>query len=293
MIESLILKNKVTSESILIDKEISEFVLNEADLGVVEATHHSYSHTNQIGKYIESTSLEPRLISITGWVIGDTYDLLESNKKILNRLINPRQEVEITLLEDYVLTFQPDYSIKYAVPYAENNEVLCQFLIQGTCADPTFTTKIPNTVVVASTQPKFKFPWVIPQTEGVLMGLREPSLLTTILNKGSLDTGMEVVFTCTTPVTNPSLMNVNTRESFKINKVLSPGEKVVVSTVDGSKFIRGIVEGIESNYFRYWDIDSTWLQLHEGENILKYDADENSSGLDVSISFLPRFLEVQ
>lgn len=293
MIESLILTNTVTLQSVLLDKDNSYLVLDEADLGTVEGTHHSYKYVNQVGVYIDSTTLEQRTVAISGWVIGDTYTELEANKKALNRLVNPLHPIEVVVQEKYKLTFKPDYSVKYSVSYKENNEVLCKFLIQGTCADPMFTTKDKQSVPVASTIPKFRFPLIIPKNAGILMGLREPSLLAKINNGGDIDTGLLVTFSCTSTVTNPSLLNVDTREFIKVNKVMSAGEQIIISTGSGEKYIKGIVNDVEYNYFKYMDFDSTWLQLHTGENTLKYDADSNVAGLEVLISFLPKYLEVQ
>lgn len=293
MIESLVLTNTVTLQSVLLDKDYSELVLDEADLGIVEGTHHSYKYVSQVGVYIDSTTLEQRTVAISGWVIGDDYDELKVNKETLNRLVNPLHTIDAVVQDKYKLTFKPDFSVKYSVSYEENNEVLCKFLIQGTCADPMFTTKDKQTALIASIIPKFRFPLVIPQNKGLLMGLREPSLLATLNNGGDIDTGLLITFSCTSTVTNPSLLNVDTREFIKINKTMSAGEKITVSTGSGEKYIKGIVSGKESNYFKYMDFDSTWLQLHTGKNILKYDADDNVDGLEVLISFLPKYLEVQ
>lgn len=293
MIDSLVLTNTVTLQSVLLDKDNSELVLDEADLGTVEGTHHSYKYVSQVGVYIDSTTLEQRVVAISGWVIGNTYDELKANKGVLNKLINPLHTVEVIVQDKYKLDFKPDFSVKYSASYEENNEVLCKFLIQGTCADPMFTTKDKQTALIASIIPKFRFPLVIPQNNGILMGLREPSLLATLNNGGDIDTGLLITFSCTSTVTNPSLLNVDTREFIKINKTMSAGEQIIVSTGSGEKYIKGIVSGEESNYFKYMDFDSTWLQLHTGENILKYDADDNVDGLEVLISFLPKYLEVQ
>lgn len=293
MIDSLVLTNTVTLQSVLLDKDNSELVLDEADLGTVEGTHHSYKYVSQVGVYIDSTTLEQRVVAISGWVIGNTYDELKANKAVLNKLINPLHTVEVVVQDKYKLDFKPDFSVKYSASYEENNEVLCKFLIQGTCADPMFTTKDKQTALIASIIPKFRFPLVIPQNNGILMGLREPLLLATLNNGGDIDTGLLITFSCTSTVTNPSLLNVDTREFIKINKTMSAGEQIIVSTGSGEKYIKGIVSGEVSNYFKYMDFDSTWLQLHTGENLLKYDADDNVDGLEVLISFLPKYLEVQ
>ena len=110
-------------------------------------------------------------MAISGWVIGDDYDELKVNKEILNRLVNPLHTIDAVVQDKYKLTFKPDFSVKYSVSYEENNEVLCKFLIQGTCADPMFTTKDKQTALIASIIPKFRFPLVIPQNKGLLMGL--------------------------------------------------------------------------------------------------------------------------
>lgn len=292
MIESLLLTNTVTLQSILFDRDNSDFVLDEVDLGVVNGTHHSYKYVNQIGIYINSTTLEQRTVSIKGYVIGDDYGLLEENKNVLNRFINPLQAIDITVLDKYKLTFKPDYSIKYSAPYKDNNEVLCKFLIQGICPDPLFTTLGKQSAIIGTVK-KFHFPLTIPKNVGILMGLRTSSLFLNLNNTGDVTTGMLIELTCTSSVKNPKLINVDTQEFIQIDKTLVPGEKIVISTVSGEKYIRGILNGVESNYFAYLNYESTWMQLSTGLNTLKYDADDNVTGLEVSVSFLPRLLEVQ
>lgn len=293
MIESITLKNLVTNQSILIDKTTSDWVLGEIDLGTVEGNHHSYKYVNQVGVYIDSTSLEERAVSIPGWVIGEDLADMKDNMTVLNRLVNPQHELELTLFDQYVLRFKPDYSIKYATPYEENNEVLCQFLIQGTCADPMFSTKNGILTQIALVLPKFHFPLIIPQDKGIILGLRQPNLLATIVNDGDIDTGMVIEFSCNTTVVNPSLLHVETQEFIKINKTITPGETITVSTVSGNKYVKGYHDGQTENYFKYWDWDSTWLQMYRGVNVLKYDADSGVEGLAVSVSFTPKLLEVQ
>lgn len=293
MIESITLRNLVTNQSILIDKTTSDWVLGEIDLGTVEGNHHSYKYVNQVGVYIDSTSLEERAVSIPGWVIGEDLADMKDNMTVLNRLVNPQHELELTLFDQYVLRFKPDYSIKYATPYEENNEVLCQFLIQGTCADPMFSTKNGILTQIALVLPKFHFPLIIPKDRGIILGLRQPNLLATIVNDGDIDTGMVIEFSCNTTVVNPSLLHVETQEFIKINKTITPGETITVSTVSGNKYVKGYHDGQTENYFKYWDWDSTWLQMYRGVNVLKYDADSGVEGLAVSVSFTPKLLEVQ
>ena len=294
MIESVRIRNPDTLQEVVIDKFRSKWVLDEADLGTVEGTHHSYRYVSQVGVYIDSTALEQRIVAISGWVIGATYEEILASKSILNQLVNPLYFLDIHILENrYKLEFKPDYSIQYSPAYEENNEVLCRFLIQGTCANPMYQNTHPIHSPVASTIPKFRFPLIIPKATGIIMGLRNPLLIALLFNAGDIPTGMQVQFSCTSPVENPKLYHIDTQEFIRINKTILPGEVVTVSTVSGSKFVRGTYRGVESNYFGYWDFDSTWIQLTKGDNPFRYDADAGMDGLDVLITFNPQYLEVQ
>ena len=104
---------------------------------------------------------------------------------------------------------------------------------------------------------------------------------------------MVIEFSCNTTVVNPSLLHVGTQEFVKINKTITPGETITVSTMSGNKYVRGYHDGQTENYFKYWDWDSTWLQMYRGVNVLKYNADSGVEGLAVSVSFTPKLLEVQ
>lgn len=293
MIDSLVLHNKSTNKSVTIDKDTSAFVLGEVDFGTVPGTHYSYKFLNQIGVYIDSTALEQREISINGWVIGNTYSQLREYKAILNALINPLHEIEIIAYDTYAITFKPDYSIQYSTTDSENNEVLCKFLIQGTCANPMFTTPNKQTQLLAYDDAQFHFPLVIPESSGVIFGTRIKSVITNIINKGDVPVGMTITFTAKGSVKNPSLVNVYTQSSLKISKTLESGESIVISTLDGDKYVKGTLNGVTSNYFSYLDLDSTWIQLSLGDNILKYDAEEGVDNLDMSIDYYPQYLEVQ
>lgn len=293
MIEKLYLRNTSTNQTILFDRDWSEYLLESVDLGSVEGNHHSYKYINQVGVYIDSTSLEQRTVSISGWIIGDSYSTLQINKSRLNRLINPIDTIEITIYDKYKLSFKPDYSIKYSSSYKENNEVLCKFIIQGTCADPMFTTVAPTGVLIASTLGKFKFPLVIPEDPGLIMGVRQPIRLAQIYNEGDIPSGMVITFRAKGTVENPSLYSVLTQETIKINKTLDSGEEVIMSTTPGSKYIKGRISGVEENYFKYLDLESSWLQLAVGDNAIQYDADSGVENLEVFVSYETKYLEVQ
>lgn len=297
MIENVILLNKTTQNVLELDVTTTPYyILDTVDWGQIKSNHHSYKYVNQIGVYVTGTSLETRDVSITGWIVAKTETQMDERKKMLNRFINPQQLIKLTY-KKYDLEFLPNTSIKYSTTLVENNEVVCRFKIEGLSADPLFKENVENKIAVVNTVGMFHFPLVINKTQQsppqAIFGLRQPSLFVNVYNNGAVRTGMRMVFKATGTIKNPSFINVITQEYFKINKTMVAGEMVTINTIIGEKKVIGFLNGIEQNYFKYRDLDSTWLQLEVGDNLFRYDADENIDGLEAYIYFYNRYLEVQ
>lgn len=299
MVENITLLNTVTNASLELDKVTTPYyVLDDVDWGQVNSTHHQYKYVNQVGVYVTGTSLETRDVSVTGWIIASSEQQMTSRKKMLNRFVNPQQPITLKY-KSYKVTFNPNGSIRYGASYAENNDVVCKFMIEGLCPDPMFSNENPDKVAAASTIPMFHFPMILNNTTQnkpqVVFGVRQPSLIIDIYNRGDVPTGMTIIFKALGTVTGPKLVDVQTQEFFRVNKTLSAGEEVEVNTNVGSKKIVGRTDtsGEETNYFKYRDLDSTWLQLNVGDNILRYDADSGIDNLEVYVYFSNKYLEVQ
>lgn len=297
MVEGIKLQNVETRAVLTLDMvSTPDFILNSVDWDAVESTHHSFKYVNQIGVYVTGTSLETRSVTIQGWVIAENESMMTIRKTTLNRFFNPQQAVDL-FYKDYVLRFLPNTSIRYSTVIAENNEVICKFKVEGYCPDPLFSEQVESKVAAASTQAMFHFPLIISETPnppgGIIFGLRQPSLIVTVTNNGAVDVGMKIVFRASGTLTNPSLIEVNTQKFFKVNKTMVAGEEITIDTIIGEKKIEGYLNGITSNYFKYRDLDSEWLQLKVGDNLFRYDADQNVGNLEVYIYYNNKYLEVQ
>lgn len=84
-------------------------------------------------------------------------------------------------------------------------------------------------------------------------------------------------------VTNPVLLNVDTREFIKLNISLVAGDVLTVSTGYGEKAVKLNRGGTITDAFRYLDVDSSYLQIAVGDNLFRYSADANAENLEVSI----------
>lgn len=298
MIEEITLRKVSNSEEIHMDMVTAPgYILKSVDWGVIKGTHNTYKYLNQIGVSVNNTSLGTRDIAIEGWVVAQHERDMTAKKVALNAFINPQEPLDL-LYGSYKIQFNPDNTVKYSINYAENNDIVCKFQIVGTAHDPLFVDSLENRMSFATTTAGFHFPLVIsPQLPegGVVFGSRTNSLIATVINTGSVPTGMRIVFKAKGSVSNPKLINVETQEQLLISKDLVAEEEIEINTVIGSKRVRGRIGETSpfTNYFVYKTLDSTWIQLAVGRNLFRYDADKGLDNLEVFVYFQNRFLEVQ
>lgn len=298
MVEEITLRKISNSEEIHMDMVTAPgYILKSVDWGTIKGTHNTYKYLNQIGVSVNNTSLGTRDIAIEGWIVAQHERDMDKKKATLNAFINPQEPLDL-LYDDYKIQFNPDNTVKYSINYAENNDVICKFQIVGTAHDPMFVDNIENQLNFATTTAGFHFPLVISQQlpeGGVVFGSRTDSLIATVINKGSVPTGMRIVLKAKGSVSNPKLINVETQEQLLISKDLVAEEEIEINTIVGSKRVRGRIGETSpfTNYFVYKTLDSTWLQLAVGKNLFRYDADSGLDNLEVFVYFQNRFLEVQ
>ena len=221
---------------------------------------------------------------------------MDERKQFLNRYFDPRYEIDV-MYKNYFLRFAPDNTVKYGTSEKENNDTIVQFQIKGTCADPLFSEINGSKETIAATIATFHFPLIMSTNlyeRGLVFGYRQPSLTATVTNKGAVEVGMKIVFKAIGELTNPRLIDVDTREFVAIEKSMVAGEEIVINTNVGEKSIQGKIGNEDySNYFMYKDLDSTWLQLRLGDNLFRYDADSGLDNLEVYLYFYNKYLEVQ
>ena len=297
VVENIVFKRVDSNEELALSMTDTPFyILNNVDWGVVQGTHHSYKYVNQIGVSITSTSLKERSITVTGWIIADTEEEMDERKQFLNRYFDPRYEIDV-MYKNYFLRFVPDNTVKYGTSEKENNDTIVQFQIKGTCADPLFSEINGSKETIAATIATFHFPLIMSTNlyeRGIVFGYRQPSLTAKVTNKGAVEVGMKIVFKAIGELTNPRLIDVDTREFVAIEKNMVAGEEIVINTNVGEKSIQGKIGNEDySNYFMYKDLDSTWLQLRLGDNLFRYDADSGLDNLEVYLYFYNKYLEVQ
>ena len=280
MIESLVIRNVTSDVKKQFDMSEANYLIYEGsiDWGNVDVTHNTFQFPEQIGEYVSSTVIGTRDISINGWIIGDSEDEIKVKKKELSRFINPFDDIEI-IVDDYSIFAKPTSNVKFGKTLAENSTVAVKFLLQFFCPQPLFMLTNAISVDVAETIGSFSFPLIL-KNEGIIMGYRKKSLFTDIQNDSTIAVGMIITFEATGTVNNPEFLNVNTHQRIRINKTLKAGEVIKIDTSVGNRSVLGTLDGIESNYFKYFDYDNEWLQVPNGLSTFTYRTYDSSGEQD-------------
>lgn len=307
MISNFILENRTTQKQITFGQDIDFDYIYKSDglnWGNVPAEHNTYNYPNQVGVSISSTRVKERDISITGYVYyflsedelinvdrniwtQYCYEKIKDKKKILDEVINPSDYVRF-IIGGYYIEGKPSSSVIFGNTEEENNVYFCKFLINVYCNNPMFKKNTLTKTVISGSNGIFHFPLVLKPT-GIAMSSRYNYLLLAVDNEGSVSIGGKIILKAKGDVLNPSVENLSTGEKITVNKKMVDGEVITISTVDGKeKGIVGRLNGVETNYFQYWNFENSWFKFQQGTTLVGY-ATENSSEslLDVSIEINP------
>lgn len=264
------------------------YTLNMLDMGTAANKITTTGGLNEIGVIATGNKVDSRKVVITGFVLAKTAAEMEQRKRYLFRMINPTETFDL-IKDSKRITLQASNTAKASTDNYRNNDRLFMFSLECLAVNPCWQDINNHTENVAMWLPMFHFPLVVPKTDGIIMGLKEPKLIADITNNGDMPTGMIIEFSAKGTLTNPSLLDINTRQKIRLIKQLAAGDVISINTNYGNKQIVCDTE----NYFQYLDLDnSDFLQLNVGENQFKYDADTNSENLEVKIIYNQSYLGV-
>lgn len=308
MVTDFVLENLTTKEKITFGQSPTfDYLFNDGDIdwGTVPATHNGYSYPGQVGMTVSSTKINSRDISIVGWVfywltddekvmygrdsrVGYAYTKIKEKKGLLDRVVNPMDFVKLTI-GSYYIEGKPPASVKFGTDGSENNLYFCKFLLSVYCANPMFRKNVVSRTTLSGKIPRFHFPWVVPKGRGIVGSIRQNYLMLSVENEGSVEVGGKIILEAKGVVKNPTVENVSTGETITVRKTLNPGEKVVITTVDGKeKGIVGTYQGATGSYFQHWDFENTWFKFQPGITLIGYSAlDGTETALNVAVEISP------
>lgn len=264
-------------------------------LGDVKADNITQKSAFQDGSTYVDTMLEEREIPVTLIIRGADYTQITQSRQRLSAVLNPKLGLG-TLRYEGGETVREIPAIVEALPtYSDginNRGVRYQKAsVYFIAPDPYWRETADTKTEIALWESLFEFTLEIPE-EGIELERRSPTLIVNVVNDGHVDTGMIIRFRALGTVVNPSLFNVNTQEWIKINRTMVAGEIITVNTNQGRKRIESNINGVTTNIFNSIVRGSKFLQLEIGDNLFRYDADENLDFLEVDIFHAPKYVGV-
>jgi hypothetical protein len=249
---------------------------------------------SQDGKKYLGNTLDIMDISIEILVMGDNTEGFISYKDKFYKTFNPKIDEGWLVYKDDLKERKVKCIVNKIPFFKAINTMAGTGLISLTANNPYWLDLLESKEEIALWKGDFSFSedgsngFEIVD-DGIEMGHREPSLIVNVNNSGDVECGMRIEFKALATLTNPSILNVNTGEYIKINKSMTAGEVVSVSTYFGNKKVESILNGVTTNAFNYIDWESTFLQLDVGDNLFRYNADTGLDNLEVSIYYMPQY----
>jgi len=275
----------------------------------VEFSHRSVFHTNHVtglsdtrndvftiqsmgqdGDTYVGGRIARREIEIFGTIRERDKTQAFDHRRRLARVLNPH--LAATLTYQYGDTVRVIDCVPENAPRFSRDAVFLDYEVILTCPDPFWRDAGESAEHIAEWRPLWEFPFEIPIDTGMEFGQRAPSLIATAVNNGDVHAGMRVEFRAVGPLTNPSLLDINTRKFVKLNYDMTAGDVITVTTYYGRKGVRLRRGGVETDAFHLLDPDSTYLMLDIGANQYRYDAGSNLNNLEVTIYYTNLYMSV-
>jgi len=252
---------------------------------------YSINSMGQDGDTYLGNRIESRDIEIIGSIKERKKDPARRLRRRMNNILNP--QFDATLIYEFG-NFRRVIGCKVDnAPLFIAQPVFEGFVIQLSCPHPFWREDAETRQDIVTWIGGMEFPYREPDDlphgleipiEGTWeIGWRELSLIVNVFNGGDVRAGMRISFRALGTLRNPSLLNITTGEFIKINIEMIAGDVLTINTGYGEKGATLLRAGEIMDAFRFLDPDSTYLQLEVGDNIFRYDADENMPNLDVAI----------
>lgn len=226
---------------------------------------------DQTGATIQSTNIQPRPVTITGYLVGDAQAV---NKEKLLSVFRPDLGGKL-YADDYYLTVHPT-----ATPTIEPKRQLAQFQLSLLAAYPYWCKDDSASATLSGISNRFKFPWNI--SRSYQFGQLMETQFMNVPNRGQVPVPFTATFVASGNVENPKITNASTMKYLLVKKPMVSGERLVVEITHERTYVTSSIDGdcrgalsLSSNLFR----------LDVGDNVLKPEAETGLENLQVNIDF--------
>lgn len=248
-------------------------------------TVNSVSSAYGVGTTWNGTSIGQRDLTIKGTIT----DNIQENRLLLYDMFPLNSEGTLYYYEGDIERKITCLVEKVSIP--EKKGFTRDFSISLVCPNPRFSALAATILSMATWTPAFKFKLVIPKNKGIKFGTKNTTSMGTTENTTEIDYGMTIKFKANDTVKNPYLFNVTTRDIIQIEKTMSAGDQIIITThIDNKNVIyKNAVTGEEENINYLIMYGSKYLQVPSGTNTFRNGADSGEDNLETTIEFLPEY----
>lgn len=255
--------------------------LESSDFEVTTSDNATYDGSSIVGSRIQE-----RVVSFTA-----EYTALDGQEELrrqeLISFFNPRRPVKLSV--DYCgVKRWINASIRSFKDGRKNIYEPLSFLVVLLAPDPFFRGEDFHENM-AGKFPLFTSNFAIPKISGAAFSMRIFKQETTFTNNGHNSCGLVLTFAANRgTVVNPKFMNLTTGEFIRIMVTMDLGDVLTVNTNRGQTRIE--LNGV--NISNKKDRASRYFMINQGAVVLKYDADDGYTNLDVYLKWSQEFLGV-
>ena len=226
---------------------------------------------NQTGATIQSTNIQPRPVTITGYFVGDMQP--EKKEKLIS-VIRPDLGGKL-YADDFYLNVWPT-----ATPTIEARTNGARFQLSLLAAYPYWCKDDSAETVLSGIQKLFKFPWNL--SRSYQFGKFMETKFMNVYNGGQVPVPYTATFTAKGEVVNPRISNATNGKFILIKKTLVSGERLVVQITHDRTYVTSNVDGDCRGAL---SLSSNMFELGVGDNVLKPEADSGLTNMQVNIDF--------
>ena len=270
------------------EDDFTPFLLEDA-AGIYEqsAKVNITENTLTDGSTYQSSVLQSRNIVLS---LRDLNDHL-ANRQFLLSLFPPKSKGTL-IFRDGEEERQTDYYVEKLT--SDGIYSARRYQISLICPDPYFYDLEDYSVTLAAFVPNFTFTHEFLSVKEEL-GYRQINRLQDIKDEiGSDNIGITITIEASGAVENPEVTRVESNEHIQVGTESMPldmvaGDKVIITTSDNNKKIFLEHNGVQTNISQYLSEDSTFIQLHRGDNTIGYSAASGIDSMVITITYRIRY----
>ena len=258
-------------DSIVFDYDGGYLINKPAGIDTLTVSLSQAKGINQTGATIQSKNVQPRAVTITGRIVGESQDV---KKEQLLSVIRPDIGGKL-FADDLYLTVSVT-----ATPTVESEPCFARFQFSVLAPYPYWCKDDSVATVLSAIQTLFKFPWNLsrPYQFGKIMETK----FINVYNKGQVPVPFTATFTAKGDVENPRISNATTGKFLLINKTLVSGERLIVEITHERTYVTSSVDGDCRGAL---SLSSNLYELGVGDNVLKPEAESGLKNMQVNIDY--------